>query len=196
MNTITADPADDVATLAPTDDATAPVVREAAVAYAVRPSPRPRPAPTAPPAPAAGDGLARLKTAAETGDGYAFLVAWRAIDWRTRSAEDFVRAVRWALAVGAHREARRLAVEGAERYPDHAELCKAARVLDPPYVVRRAPSDPGIQADMAWLDAHWHEYRGRWVAIRNGEFLGAATVLDDLVAQIGDIKGVMLAPVA
>jgi hypothetical protein len=49
---------------------------------------------------------------------------------------------------------------------------------------------------MAWLDAHWHEYRGRWVAIRNGEFLGAATVLDDLVAQIGDIKGVMLAPVA
>jgi len=191
------EPGERQATSVSAEDAAVPAVREAAVAYAVRPRPaRTGPAPAAPPAPAVGDDLVLLEAAAEAGDGVAFLAAWRAIDWRTRSAEDFMRAVRWALAVGAHREARQLAVEGAQRHPDHAELRKAARVLDPPRVVRRTPPDPGIHADMAWLDAHWHEQRGRWVAIRNGEFLGAAKALDDLVAQIGDIKGVMLVPVA
>ncbi len=107
-----------------------------------------------------------------------------------------MRAIRWALAVGAHQIAYRLAVEGIERYPDHAELRKATRILNPPYIARHSPPDPGVQANTSWLDSHWHEYRGRWVAVRNGELLGTAVVLDDLVAQIGDIAGVLLAPVA
>jgi hypothetical protein len=142
------------------------------------------------------DGLALLEAAADAGDGYAFLAAWRAVDWRARPAEDFMAGIRWALAVGAHQIARRLAADGVERYPDHAELRRATHILNPPYAARRSPPDPGVQVNTSWLDSHWHEYRGRWIAIRNGELLGTAAVLDDLVAQIGDIKGVLLTPVA
>ncbi|MCX6032675.1 MAG: hypothetical protein NT169_25740 [Chloroflexi bacterium] len=191
-------------TPASTGEAGVPAVREAAVAYTTRPTRRtpPRPtslrtatAPVVPVTPAADDDMASLQAAAEAGDVVAFERACGAINWQTASADRYADAVRHALWAGHHVLARSLAVEGAERFPNHAELRKAASILNPPYVVRYAPPDPGVHADMAWLDAHWREYRGQWVAIRNGELLGAAKVLDDLVARIGDIKGVMLAPV-
>ncbi len=111
-------------------------------------------------------------------------------------ADRYADAVRHALWVGHHILARSLAVEGARRFPEHVQLRKMAHILAPSMPARvGGPADPAVQADMDWLNAHWDEYRGRWVAIRNGKFLGAAKVLDDLVAQIGDIKGMMLAPV-
>lgn len=44
---------------------------------------------------------------------------------------------------------------------------------------------PGVHE---WLDQHWDEYLGEWVALRDGELLGHAVVLADLVKQIGDLR--------
>ena len=47
-----------------------------------------------------------------------------------------------------------MALEGAARYPDHAELTKAARVLAPPTVTRAPhPHTANIPANRAWLKA-------------------------------------------
>jgi hypothetical protein len=142
------------------------------------------------------DGMARLEAATHAGDETAFLDARRAIDWSKRSAKDFCQAVRWALEAGAYRAATLLATEGTERFPRHAELAKMARILAPPKVIRSdLPPDPSIAADMDWLRAHYDEYRGQWIALRNGQLLGTANSLRELADKIGDIRGVLLAPV-
>lgn len=44
---------------------------------------------------------------------------------------------------------------------------------------------PGV---WEWLDQHWDEYVGEWVALRDGKLLGHAVRLADLVQQIGDLR--------
>ena len=142
------------------------------------------------------DGMAGLKAAAQAGDEVAFLTACAAIEWRTRSARDYVRAVRWALEAGVPGAARQLASDGAERYPDHIELVKFARVLNPPPVTRgTAAPDPTIKADMEWITQYSAEYRGQWVAVKNGHLLGAAPTLRALVKLVPNWREALVAPV-
>lgn len=77
--------------------------------------------PPQPSIPNGEDLLAQLARAAETGDAQAFVAAYQAIDWTTRSPAEFSRAIQWALAAGAHLAARALATTGAAQYPDDAE---------------------------------------------------------------------------
>jgi len=131
------------------------------------------------------DGMAGLKAAARAGDEAAFLAACATIEWRARSARDYVRAVRWALEAGAPVAARQLASGGAERYPDYIELVNFARVLNPPPVTRgTAAPDPTIKADMEWFTRHSAEYRGQWVAVQNGRLLGAAPTIQALMERV------------
>jgi hypothetical protein len=123
-----------------------------------------------------GNELMVLEMAAERGNEAAFLEAAGKIDWSKRPAVDFARAVRLALAAGAHLFARNLAARGAERYPDHAELKKMAYILAPPRVARTGlPSVPSLRANQDWLQTHGEEHRGQWVALRNGALLAAAS---------------------
>ncbi len=131
------------------------------------------------------DGLARLKAAAHAGNELAFLDARRAIDWSKRSAKEYSQAVRWAIEAGAHEAARQLAVQGAERYPDHAELVKFARVLNPPKAFSsHLPPDPSVKADIDWFAKHSLEYHGQWVAVKNGHLLGAAPTIQALMEMV------------
>jgi hypothetical protein len=86
-------------------------------------------------------------------------------------------------------------MEGAERYPAHDELQTCARVLGPP-TIRTVPasaaSRASVKANYAWMKAHWQDYRGQWVAVRDGQLAYAASSFDDLVAHIGDPHGVLL----
>lgn len=136
--------------------------------------------------------MAELQAAADQGDDYAFIRAMKAMDWTRRSADDYMRAVRLALAAGAYFQARHLSAEGTKRFPEHAELKKAAYVLAPPRVIGRGPADPTIALDTAWLKQHRDEYRGKWVVLKRGELVGAAQALDTLVAQIGDLRGLLV----
>jgi hypothetical protein len=39
---------------------------------------------------------------------------------------------------------------------------------------------------MAWFDNHADQYRGQWVAVREGQLLGVAASLDELTPIIGE----------
>ena len=134
-----------------------------------------------------------LNGATESEDESVFLSIAKAIDWTARPPEDLLRGVHLALRVGAFSFARELSTEGAGRYPHNPELQKYARVLAPPKVVRSdlAPT-PSVKANRNWLKEHVQSYKGRWVALRNGELKGVANSLDELVTQLGDTKGILL----
>jgi len=134
-----------------------------------------------------------LESAAKAGDHGAFLLQLSAINWRGRPPGEFVRVIQLALDVGLRLEARQLAAKGVAWHPDHKELQKYARVLAPPRVVRSGlPPDPTLKANSDWLVANRARYSGQWVAIRNGELLGAAASADELTQQIGNKTGALL----
>lgn len=135
-------------------------------------------------------GMAALEAAAAAKDEQAFGTAFKTVQWEDRQPEEFMHTVDLALMAGAYLVARKVAAMGAQRYPKHAELQKMAHVLAPPTVtVTQSNSQPTWYADRQWLKSHWQEYRGQWVALRQGQLLGAATSLDALVEQVGNIKG-------
>lgn len=143
-----------------------------------------------------GDGMAALEIAAEVGNETAFLQAVSKVDWLQRSATDFVRAVRLALAAGAHLFARKLATQGARLYPDHLELRKMAHVLAPPRVVNvDVPASPSVRANQAWLRFHADEYRGQWVALREGTLLAIGATAREVWDHLESTDGVMLTKV-
>jgi hypothetical protein len=124
----------------------------------------------------------QLADAAEAGDAQAFVNAYHLIDWSFCTPAEFARAMHWALTAGAHLTARSLATTGAAQYPDEAELQKAARILAPPKLLRRLPAEPEKRANQEWLRAHRLEYRGQWVALRNGQLVGSSDSLQALTA--------------
>ncbi|MCI0393876.1 MAG: hypothetical protein L0332_06085 [Chloroflexi bacterium] len=133
--------------------------------------------------------MAALEAAAQAKDDQAFWRAYQAITWTDRPASDFVHAVNLALMAGAYITARNLAQEGHELHPDHAELEKMAYVLAPPQArVVKSENQAGRKANHQWLKEHRSEYRGQWVALRDGELLGAAASPADLEAQVGEIR--------
>ena len=112
-----------------------------------------------------------------------------------QSPDDYLQALAHALRTGEFGRARQVAMEGAERYPAQNELQMCALVLAPP-AVRTVPasaaSRASVKANNAWLKAHWQDYRGQWVALRDGQLVYAASSFDDLVAHIGDPHGALL----
>jgi Arc/MetJ-type ribon-helix-helix transcriptional regulator len=106
--------------------------------------------------------------------------------------EDMIRAIKQAFELDSPEQAERLAQEGAHRYPEHDALQRYACVLAPP-TVKRAPSTAAsraaAKADQTWLNTHWEDYRGNWIALQAGELLHATPSLDDLIAHVGDVQG-------
>ena len=131
-----------------------------------------------------------LMITADANDAITFIAAYRAMDWDQRDAEDHAQAVKLALQAGAHLIARDLAQQGADRFPDHSELQKLARILTLPTTKSiPGPPDKTWAANRAWLQNNREAYRGSWVALKNGELLGVANDFQELKAQVGPIKG-------
>ncbi len=137
-----------------------------------------------------------LEIAAKRGNEAAFVQAAERIDWSQRPAVDFIRAVRLALAAGAHLLARNLAAQGAKLHPDHLELCKMANILAPPRIVNAdILATPSVRANQAWLRHHADEFKGQWVALREGTLLAAGATAHGVWDHLESTDGVMLTKV-
>ena len=137
------------------------------------------------------DALARLELTASLApdDVAAFAAAYREIDWDGREADEFVQAAKLALRAGAHLIARECALTGVKRFPEHPELQKIARILDPPPAAPvHSPPYTSWKPNKAWLEEHWDEYSGRWVALKDGVLLAAGGSFTDLINQVGDVR--------
>jgi hypothetical protein len=127
--------------------------------------------------------------AAGNGNETTFIRIYQEIEWEQRSAEDILMTIDLALTVGAHLAARKLATTGIQKFPNHSELKKMSALLAPPKVtVSKRTPDPGIRANRDWLKNNRAEFIGSWVALKNGELLNSANSVDELIAEIGEIK--------
>jgi hypothetical protein len=139
-----------------------------------------------------GDLWTRMEAAAEAADERSFIAAFNRIDWKLQPPEALMRAVRLAITADAPLVARKLATEGAQRHPEHAELQKAARVLAPPKVIRSdLPPNPGMAHNVRWLKEQGAPYRGSWVALREGQLLATADSLQALIERVGKHRDIL-----
>ena len=134
--------------------------------------------------------MAELVAAAEARDERAFIEVAKTINWNTRSASDYVKAIRLAISTGVHLKARHLATEGAKLYPANIELNKMSTILAPPQIISSSlPPRPDAGADMQWLRTHGDEFRGQWVALKAGDLLRSASTFDEIIQMVGNPRG-------
>jgi len=130
-----------------------------------------------------------LENAAKYKDEIQFAELVTKMDWQTRSVEDFLRAIQLALSAGAHLTARRLAMQGGMRFPEHSEMSKYTKILAPVKTVRNTlPPNPDVSKNMEWLRTHHKEFQGLWVALRNGTLLASADTFRALREKTGELK--------
>lgn len=127
-----------------------------------------------------------LERSAHAGDHRRFVELVKETNWSTRAPEELLKAIDLAL----YQEMAKLAIElaqlGGRLFPNHDRVQRAAKVLAPPVArVSRLPHPSGLDASKAWLREHASEYRGQWVAVREGQLLRAADDLDELMPLIG-----------
>jgi putative addiction module CopG family antidote len=112
------------------------------------------------------------------------------------SADHILQSIAHALASGKPGWARQFALDGAKRYPDHAELRTYAHVLAPPRLTQVGQiQTPSIRASRQWLRAHWQDYLGQWVAVRDGQLLYASPSFDELSAHIDEAENTFITQV-
>ncbi|HLO48065.1 MAG TPA: hypothetical protein VK211_06545 [Kamptonema sp.] len=105
------------------------------------------------------------------------------------SPEEYIEAMRTILNSGDFAGAQQLSFKAVEHYPDHAEIKKIARILAPSLVrVIKEPTDPKIWLNQEWIKQNRMQYRGNWVALKDGKLLAIGKNVDELAEQVGDIK--------
>lgn len=80
--------------------------------------------------------------------------------------------------------ARTLLSAALKASPDAPELLRLADVLALPKAIRRPVNDVDRCREHAWLAAHAHLYRGRWVAVAGSALVGSAASLMELLALL------------
>jgi hypothetical protein len=142
------------------------------------------------------DKIALLERAAALEDHKAFMQIEGTINWDNRSPDEFVHGIQLALSVDAHALARRYAIWGNQRYPEDKELQKYAQVLAPPkFLHKEKKSNTASKLNRDWFVIHGHNYRGQWVAVKDGNLIGSAVSLQALIEQIGKTEGILLTEV-
>jgi hypothetical protein len=133
--------------------------------------------------------IASLKRHAYMGNYRAFVDRVKTIDWAMRQPEELAATLDLALRLDMSKLAQNLAQLGARLFPDDVRLQRAARVLAPPVVSVHVPRAKGLAASRRWFREHAHQYKGQWVAVREGQLLGVASSLDELEGSVPGIFG-------
>lgn len=133
--------------------------------------------------------MALLEAAARAENGILFVTILKLIRWESRQAEDYVQAIRLALAAGFHPAAWELVEAGFKRFPENAELNHIWQIFAPTKATSQSLPDRGAAVDMQWLKDHRDLYQGRWVALKSGELLGVGQNYQELIEQVGNPKG-------
>jgi hypothetical protein len=127
-----------------------------------------------------------LEAAEQKNDRATFNRLFKTINWRERNAEELHRAIRLCISLEMVRFARELADLGMQLYPEDKMLARIAYVIAPPRVIGTRPAkNLDLPASRKWLNENSSNFKGQWIAVREGKLLGASPVFEALLEQIG-----------
>jgi len=133
--------------------------------------------------------LARLQVAPDDQPMSLAATILESIDWSVRQPGEIALGIRLALALQDPLLGRTIAAQGHDLYPSDAEIAKMNRVLAPPTAVaQKAATRLDIRSNLNWLADNHKAYEGQWVALNGGQLLAHAGSVDELVAQVGDVR--------
>jgi hypothetical protein len=138
------------------------------------------------------DREARLSAVHEARDEEAFVAALREAPRDTLSEDEFLRLIRLALAIGAHRSARELAGEARSRFPEAEEIGRFAAILSRPEFTASRDAAPEPSDERAWVVENAPRFAGKWVALRGGDLLGSGSSLSEVRGAIGSLAGLFV----
>ncbi|MBC6481563.1 MAG: hypothetical protein GDA56_31230 [Hormoscilla sp. GM7CHS1pb] len=106
------------------------------------------------------------------------------------TAEEFVTAMRSQLLAGDFYAAQKLSTEAIEQYPDREEVKKLAYLLAPSVVTvdRDTPRYRDTQMNQDWIEQNRMQYKGRWIALKDGKLLADGPHIDEIGQQLGDLR--------
>lgn len=110
------------------------------------------------------------------------------VDWRSRRPDDLIYVIQSCILLDMVLLARELADEGRRLFPNDKRMEQWAIALAPPKIIGTRPASGnaiGLEASHRWFQNNSSKYKGQWIAVRNGEFLGVAPTLKELYNQIG-----------
>ncbi len=113
----------------------------------------------------------------------------RNTDWSLHAPEEIFRAIDMTLMdMQLKRLAMELAQQAGRLFPENKRAQYVAHVLSPPVarVVKDAPKPRGMRESSEWIKEHSREYRGRWIAVREGSLLAVADSYKELKPIIGE----------
>lgn len=134
--------------------------------------------------------LTMLETALLTQNTMEFKALAEKIQWSNKTPLELIKAIRKALALEAPLIARKLAEQGVKYHPTHPEINKMAGILASPVATSVIPSTKlDVKANKLWIQKYREKYRGKWVALRNGDLIASRLTFADLATEVGNIKG-------
>ncbi len=128
-----------------------------------------------------------LEEYAQAGERQQFVALAKTVDWSVCKPEELLRTIDLALSLELSTLAIKLAQQGKRLFPKHERIQQAAQVLTPP-VGREGTTSyvQNLSTSQLWLREHAPEYRGRWVAVREGELVATGESLQELTTVIGE----------
>jgi hypothetical protein len=134
---------------------------------------------------ASDDLIPLLEQLASEGSPRTFVNLVEMVDWSVRRPDELTAAIDLALREERPTLAMRLAQLGRELFPHHERIECAAQVLAPGSArSTHLPPAEGLRASRRWLREHADEYRGQWVAVRQGELVGVAPSLEEMETAV------------
>ena len=130
-----------------------------------------------------------LHEKAQAHDYRAFRAEVTNVHWAHHAPTALVRTITLTLSHEWLTLAETLIKQGREIFPHDPTIGRIARTLAPSSITVVPGAAPqGLAASRMWLRTHATAYRGAWVAVYNGQLLGAAPSLEALRATIDPLE--------
>lgn len=133
--------------------------------------------------------FAHLEAYARAHDYRAYKAEVANVHWACHAPTALVRTITLTLSHEWLTLAETLIKQGREIFPHDPTIGRIARTLAPSSITVVPGAAPqGLAASRMWLRTYATDYRGAWVAVYNGQLLGAAPSLEALRATIDPLE--------
>lgn len=132
-----------------------------------------------------GDDLINIDFYANQNDVDKFIETVNSLDLETLPARSIIHIIDLALSIGLVKLPQDLSQHALQIYPEDKEIIKYQKILAPPKIINsKLPPYPQAELNVKWLKEFRKEYKGKWVALKEGVLLASADSFTELKSKV------------